>query len=102
MSEVGKDILQGLNEALDYAKGKNVGRAHHIAVPEAVDVAVIRERQGLSQAQFCRRYRIPLKTLRNWEQGIRRPDLSARILLHVIDREPEAVARALSVPEAAA
>lgn len=35
-------------------------------------------------------------TLRDWEQGAAYPDKSARTLLHVIEQDPEAVARALA------
>jgi len=34
--------------------------------------------------------------LQNWEQGIRNPTASAQTLLHVLEKEPEAVMRALS------
>ena len=96
MSDIGKDIISGLHEALDYAKGHAIGKTHEVTVPDDVDVADIRARQGLSQIQFSRRYRVPLATLRNWEQGLRKPGLAARILLCVIDREPDAVIRSLT------
>lgn len=41
------------------------------------------------------RWRMQMVTVRNWEQGVRHPEGPARILLQVIDREPEAVMRAL-------
>jgi len=37
---------------------------------------------------------VSARTVRNWEQGGRQPEGPARILLQVIDREPEAVMRA--------
>lgn len=61
----------------------------------AVDVAAIRAKTGLSQERFAALFRISLHTLRNWEQGRRAPEGPARTLLMVIDREPEAVKRAL-------
>lgn len=46
------------------------------------------------------RYGIPVSTIRNWEQGLRKPEVAARVLLLVIDNNPEAVDRALSaVPD---
>ena len=63
---------------------------------DSLDVRGIRTRLGLSQQAFAARFRFPLGSLRNWEQGRRHPDGSARLLLRVIDREPEAVLRALS------
>lgn len=63
------------------------------AVP---DVAAIRERLGLTQEQFARTFGIPVGTLRDWEQRRKEPDAPARALLRVIEREPEAVRRALA------
>jgi len=60
------------------------------------DVAAIRERLGLTQEQFARTFGIPVGTLRDWEQRRKEPDSPARALLRVIEREPEAVRRALA------
>jgi putative transcriptional regulator len=65
-------------------------------VPEEIDVAAIRKRLGLSQAEFAGRFGFKLDALHNWEQGRRRPDGAARAFLRVIEREPEAVRRALA------
>lgn len=59
------------------------------------DVVALRKRLGLSQAAFSSRYRIPLATLQDWEQGRRRPDRGASLLLRVIAHDPEMVERAL-------
>jgi len=56
----------------------------------------MRARLDLTQAEFAERFRIPLGTLRDWERGASVPDASARTLLRVIAREPEAVLRALA------
>jgi DNA-binding transcriptional regulator YiaG len=58
-------------------------------------VRAIRWRQGLSQHEFAARYGIPLATLRAWEQDLVQPDPIALVLLIVIDRQPDAVLRAL-------
>lgn len=55
----------------------------------------IRRQLGLSQDEFARRFRIPIGTLRDWEQHRTEPDQAARAYLAVIEREPDAVARAL-------
>jgi putative transcriptional regulator len=55
-----------------------------------------RANMHLTQAQFSRQFNIPLGTLRDWERGVSMPDASARTLLRVIAREPEAVIRALA------
>lgn len=56
---------------------------------------LIRRALGVTQAQFAARFRIPLGTLRDWEQGAAMPDQAARAYLTVIARNPEAVAEAL-------
>jgi putative transcriptional regulator len=58
-------------------------------------VKTLRRTLRLTQEEFAARYRIPLGTLRDWEQGRAEPDQPTRAYLAVIAREPEAVARAL-------
>jgi putative transcriptional regulator len=58
-------------------------------------VKVIRRALGLSQEEFAARFRIPLGTLRDWEQGRKDPDAAARAYLIVIGRNPTAVSEAL-------
>jgi putative transcriptional regulator len=65
-------------------------------------VAVIRRALGLTQEDFAARYRIPLGTLRDWEQGRSKPDAPARAYLMVIAKEPEVVACSLRQREALA
>jgi putative transcriptional regulator len=49
----------------------------------------LRRALGLTQQEFAARYRIPLGTLRDWEQGRTEPDQPARAYLEVIARDPE-------------
>ena len=60
------------------------------------NVKRLRERLGLTQDAFAAAYRIPIGTLRDWEQGRKHPDAPARAYLTVIARNPEAVAGFLS------
>jgi putative transcriptional regulator len=64
-------------------------------------VKIIRRALGLTQEEFARTYRIPLDTLREWEQGAAQPDAPAQAFLEVIAREPEVAAEALRRPDAA-
>jgi predicted KAP-like P-loop ATPase/DNA-binding transcriptional regulator YiaG len=52
---------------------------------------IIRHALGLSQEDFANRYRIPLGTLRDWEQGRVKPDQAAQAYLSVIARDPKAI-----------
>jgi len=65
-------------------------------VPETVDVKRIRKRLGVSQEAFAATYGFALSAVRDWEQGRRQPDRSARVLLKIVEKEPEAVSRALA------
>ena len=56
----------------------------------------LRERLGMTQAEFARGLRIPLSTLRNWEQGRVLPDPAARSLLTLVARNPKAALKALA------
>ena len=97
MSAAGKSILTGLQDALAYAQGDTTrGQSYTVRVPDTVDVKAIRKRLGLTQAAFAQRYGFELSSIRNWEQGRRQPEGPARLLLLVIDKEPEAVHRALA------
>jgi putative transcriptional regulator len=59
------------------------------------DARTVREKLGLSQSQFSALLGISLRTLQNWEQGHRRPEGTARALLRVAERHPDAVLEAL-------
>lgn len=94
--EVFEGIKAGLEDALAHAKGdKSRGRTHSVMVP-VVDVRAVRRKLGMSQDVFARQFGVSAATVRNWEQGRRRPEGPARVLLRVIDKEPEAVKRALA------
>lgn len=67
-----------------------------VPVPAGDNVRALRRRLGLSQQQFAARYGFSVETIRNYEQGHRRPAGPARVLLKVIATEPDAVTRALS------
>jgi putative transcriptional regulator len=58
-------------------------------------VKVMRRALRLTQEEFAARFRIPLGTLRDWEQGKTKPDQAARAYLTVIARNPKAVTDAL-------
>jgi putative transcriptional regulator len=74
-----------------------LARARRVVPPPAPDdVRAIRQRLGLSQEQFAARYGFSVETIRNYEQGHRKPQGPARVLLKVIATEPDAVTRALA------
>jgi putative transcriptional regulator len=94
---VGSEIIEALQNAVNYAKGESSkGRAHRVLVPPQINVKRVRRKLGLSQNDFAEQFGISAATLRNWEQGRRQPDGPARVLLTIIDREPAAVQRVLA------
>jgi putative transcriptional regulator len=70
-----------------------------IRVRLARRVQAVRGRTGLSQRQFAEVYRINVARLRDLEQGRTQPDSALLAYLAVIEREPEAVERALREEE---
>jgi putative transcriptional regulator len=89
------DIRAGLEDALQYAQGQpDSDREHRVEVP-VVDVQALRARLAMSQAEFADAFGVSVATIRNWEQGRRIPRGPARVLLSVIEQEPEAVRRVL-------
>jgi putative transcriptional regulator len=97
MSEVGEGILRGLEEALAFMEGTADESQYVVHIPPEIDIKAIRGRLGLTQQEFADRFEFNINTLRHWEQGRRVPDGTARAYLRVIDREPEAVRKALRV-----
>ena len=95
MSNAGKKLLSSAHQALAFAQSSDA-EGYAVHVPETVDIRALRQREDLSQEQFARRYGFALSALRDWEQGRRHPDRAARLLLRVIEQEPEAVRRALN------
>ena len=86
--------MEGLAEVSEIEAGR--AKPARTYVPGRLDVRAIRERLRLSQAEFADCFGFPQAMVEDWEQHRRQPEASARILLTVIDREPEAVQRALS------
>lgn len=60
-----------------------------------VPVKLVREKLRMTQAELASLLRVPLGTLRNWEQNRFTIDPAVQALLLVLYREPEAALRAL-------
>ncbi len=93
----GSRILQGAREALAYARGDASTEEYIAHTPEAVDVRAIRRKLGLSQKAFSARYGFSFGRIRDWEQGRSSIDTPSRLLLKIIETEPEVVERALAL-----
>jgi putative transcriptional regulator len=94
MTKFGEALIDSLGDALAHARGKASGvRVHAV---EVTDVRAIRRKLHMSQQAFADTYRIPLPTLKNWEQGRRHPDAPAAAYLLAISRLPAEVGAALA------
>ena len=97
--ELFDELLASVREGGAILRGRRRGaRTTRFAEPDA---RLLRARHGLSQAKFAALMGISVATLRNWEQGRRRPEGSAKVLLRVVARHPEGVlesAAGLTVP----
>ena len=78
----GREILDGLRE---------LKRGQHGRVVNVPDVARVRQKTGLSQAQFAKLLGVSVRTLQDWEQGRRAPSGAARTLILVANRDPHAL-----------
>jgi putative transcriptional regulator len=97
MTKLGKRLIKAAEEGLAIARGEADPATYRVFVPSEVDVRKIRRRMKLTQDEFATKFGLPVATVREWEQNRRRPEGAARVLLTVIEREPEAVSRALAV-----
>jgi putative transcriptional regulator len=95
MATAGERIIKSAAEALAFARGESIVGAK-VHVPEEIDVRRIRKKAAMSQAEFAEHFGVSVRTVQDWEQGRRVPGGASRAFLMVIDREPEAVRRALT------
>ena len=87
--ELFEELLESVKQGGQIMRGEmEPGRVFNF---DEIDVAEIRKRFGLSQDKFAQLLGISSSTLRNWEQGRRKPEGAARVLLRVAAKHPEAV-----------
>lgn len=80
-------ISAGLEDAIAFARGD----ATRGRIAKPVDVRAIRVATHKTQKEFADAYQLPIGTVRDWEQNRRQPDAPARVLLSLIQAEPETV-----------
>ena len=87
-TEFGRELIASLEDAVGIVRGNLEPARVHLPA-DAIDVRVIREAMGLSRPAFAQRFGLAVTAVRDWEQGLRRPDAAVRVLLKVIERNPE-------------
>ena len=86
MSKAFDKIAAGLADAIAFTEGD----ARKGRVAAGPDVKAIRAKTKLSQTKFAAKLRVPVATVRDWEQHRRSPDAPARTLLGMVDADPKA------------
>ncbi|HSX12095.1 MAG TPA: helix-turn-helix domain-containing protein [Rhabdochlamydiaceae bacterium] len=92
MSKFFKDLKEGLEEAIEYRKGKKTLRSKTIEIPppakeyRAAEIKKIRSKGNYSQGVFARILNVSLNTVQAWETGNRHPNHAALRLLEIIDK----------------
>lgn len=94
MNKFSKELIESLTEACEHAEGKSA--KVRMTVVDVPDVRAIRRSLRMSQQEFASTYRIPLATLKNWEQGRRQPDAPAAAYLQAIAKRPKEIVEALA------
>jgi putative transcriptional regulator len=87
--ELFKELENSINEGGKILRGNK--KASRVFDFENPDPKMIRENLGLSQSKFAKLLGINLSTLQNWEQGRRKPEGPAKVLLNVAAKHPEAI-----------
>lgn len=85
-------IAAGMDDAIACASGD----ASRGQAAKPVDVKAIRRAMKLTQDEFARIYRLPIGTVRDWEQRRTQPDSGSRLYLQMIEAEPETVLRIMN------
>jgi putative transcriptional regulator len=92
------EIAEGFKALADQREGKRTLRSHSVEIKPAPKVKArelieLRERLNMSRAVFARYLRTNPRTLENWEQGRARPNAQAAVLIRLVERYPDTVAR---------
>jgi putative transcriptional regulator len=95
MGRFADELVESLQQATAHAKGRKVKRMR-VTRMEIPDVKAIRRSLRMSQHRFAEAFRIPLPTIKNWEQGRRNPDAPAAAYLLAIKRRPEEIMEAVA------
>ena len=85
-----------MGEVLAHVRGEVALPCRIVDDPAAEHILALRKRLKLSRQKFADRFGLDARAVQDWEQGRRVPDRAARVLLTLIDRDPEAVVRVLS------
>ena len=87
------ELIASIKEAGKIQRGETESsRIHDFPEP---DIKAIRESIGFSQSKFATLIGVSIRTLQNWEQGHRHPTGPAKILLRLVQADPDSVVKNL-------
>ena len=95
-----EELTSSIREAGAIKRGKR--RPSRSVEFADVDVQAVRAKTGLSQSQFAALLEVSPATLKNWEQGRRKPTGPARALLRIVSAKPRLALEALHADRLAA
>lgn len=93
MSKFYEDLKEGLEEILEFTKGKITLKSETIEIPEAPaeykakDIKRIRNKGPYSQGVFAKILNVSPRTVQSWETGQRIPSHSSLRLLELVDKD---------------
>ena len=94
MSNMGQDLIQAMQELIDYSEGKIDLRTTRLNVTpvcetiSATEIKETRKKLGMSQGVFAIVIGVSKKTVESWETGRYVPDGAARRLITMINHDP--------------
>ena len=94
-ASLGERLLDSMTELRAHLRGEIQLSETVYHVPPETDARALRETLRLSQTEFAALFGFNVRSLQDWEQGRRRPEIPIRAYLAVIQRDPQAVIRAL-------
>ena len=99
-TDITDELVASMQEAASIMRGDIEPARVHLPAG-SIDVRAIRDKLGLSRPASAERFGLAVGAIRDWEQGLRRPDPAARVLLMVIGRNPDVVAETVAEARAA-
>lgn len=97
-----RNLFEELSEGFDAFKKEREGKvtlkqhtAEKISAPivTSTELLNIRQKLNVSQSVFAQYLRTNKRTLENWEQGRAKPNAQAAVLIKMVDKYPDTIAR---------
>jgi len=94
MSRMGQELVESMQELLDYSEGKIDLRTSKLSISPVCDTISVgeiketRKKLGMSQGVFAVVLGVSKKTVESWEAGRYTPDGAARRLISIMQTDP--------------